>query len=186
MNYTKLSKEIHENAVNHGFWENNPSKEHCLMLILSEVAEALEADRKSRHSAIIQSFDIDLSVAYKHEDCKGYYKTLFEKNVKNTVEDEMADIIIRLLDLGGALGMDFDKIAPCKYYRDFEKFSFCECAYGLCRGLCREITSVEKRIMFGLRYMEMWCEYLKIDIEFFVKHKMQYNAMRPYKHGKNY
>lgn len=39
MNLQELSKRAHENAVNHGFWREKHSNEHCLMLICTEVAE---------------------------------------------------------------------------------------------------------------------------------------------------
>ena len=48
MNYNKLAEEAHENAVKHGFWENKVSNEHCLMLIITEIAEMVEAHRVNR------------------------------------------------------------------------------------------------------------------------------------------
>ena len=39
MNYNKLAEEAHENAVKHGFWETKVSNEHCLMLVITEIAE---------------------------------------------------------------------------------------------------------------------------------------------------
>lgn len=61
----------------------------------------------------------------------------------------MADVAIRLGDLAGALGVDFDKMNPCKYHRAFDKFTFTENAFALTKGLCRDIIGIEKRIQFG-------------------------------------
>lgn len=43
MNFNKLAKESHANAVKHGFWEKRESNEHCLMLVVSEIGEMVEA-----------------------------------------------------------------------------------------------------------------------------------------------
>jgi len=42
----KLAEEIHKNAVDKGFWEKPVEVGTSLMLIVSELGEALEADRK--------------------------------------------------------------------------------------------------------------------------------------------
>lgn len=46
MNYNELKEKAHSNAVKHGFWKEKWSNEHCLMLVITEVAELVEADRK--------------------------------------------------------------------------------------------------------------------------------------------
>ena len=50
MNYNKLAEEAHENAMKHGFWEPKVSNEHCLMLVITEIAEMVEADRNGNHA----------------------------------------------------------------------------------------------------------------------------------------
>ena len=48
MNYNEYSKQAHETAVNHGFWKTKYSNEHFLMLVCTEIAEIIEADRKEK------------------------------------------------------------------------------------------------------------------------------------------
>lgn len=36
MNFNELANKAHTNAVNHGFWKERWSNEHCLMLIITE------------------------------------------------------------------------------------------------------------------------------------------------------
>ena len=43
------------------------------------------------------------------EFCKPEFCNAFRDKIKNTVEDELADALIRLLDLTAALGIDIDK-----------------------------------------------------------------------------
>ena len=174
MNYNKLAEEAHENAVKHGFWEAKVSNEHCLMLVITEIAEMVEAHRVSRKAK---------TAAYNDMPNK---QIGFEKFIKNTMEDEMADIVIRLADLAGALGVNFDKMLPCRYYRAFSKFSFTENAFALCKGLSKDAIGIEKRIQFGLDFVSKWAQELNIELAFFVAQKMRYNVMRPYRNGKQY
>ena len=174
MNYNKLAEEAHENAVKHGFWENKVSNEHCLMLIITEIAEMVEAHRVSRKAN---------TAAYNEMPNK---QIGFEKFIKNTMEDEMADIVIRLADLAGALGVNFEKMSPCRYYRAYSKFSFTENAFALSKGLCRDGIGIEKRIQFGLEYVTKWAKSINIDLDWHIDEKMKYNATRPLKHGKAY
>ncbi|MDY6957775.1 MAG: MazG-like family protein [Halobacteriota archaeon] len=45
MEFESLAKEIHENAVNHGWWDSPRTVPELLCLVHSEVSEALEAHR---------------------------------------------------------------------------------------------------------------------------------------------
>lgn len=178
MNFNDLANKAHTNAVNHGFWKGRLSNEHCLMLVITEVGELVEADRKKRHAKI------DRFV----EDGKEYPEFIgrFEDWIKDTVEDEFADIAIRLFDLAGALGVDFDKMNPCRYHRAFDKFNFAENAFALCKGLARDVIGIEKRIQFGVEYVKKWAESLNIDLGWHIDNKMNYNETRPILHGKGY
>ena len=72
-----------------------------IALIQSEASEALEADRKNRHADLISMQEQMQAHGFRTED--------FQRYIKDTVEDEIADTIIRLLDLCGMLDIDIDK-----------------------------------------------------------------------------
>jgi len=111
----KLRDEVHENAKNKGFWDKERETGTRLMLCVSELAEAMEADRKDRH-AQIESFDNYLKFAkvsitdfdMNNENCE-WVANKFESTIKDTFEDKLADTIIRILDLCGAKGIDIEK-----------------------------------------------------------------------------
>ena len=46
--------------------------------------------------------------------------------------------------------------------------------------------TLEERINYALFQIEKLAEIYKIDLLWHIKHKMLYNASRPYKHGKAY
>jgi NTP pyrophosphatase (non-canonical NTP hydrolase) len=95
----ELSKEIYSQNVKKGFWDKPREVGTILMLINSELVEALEADRKSRH------FELKTKPIVNNISD---FKSAFETHVKDTFEDEIADTIIRLLDLCGAAKIDID------------------------------------------------------------------------------
>ena len=178
MNYNEYSKKAHRIAVNHGFWDERVSNEHCLMLTCTEIAEIIEADRKNRHARIGM---------FEHALKDGEsYEAIFEEYIKDTIEDEFADTFIRLCDLAGELKVDFDKMLPCRYHRAFERFSMTENAFGLIKGLSKGQIAVEKRIQFGLDYLVGWAKCNGINLEWHVKQKMRFNQGRPERHGKKY
>ena len=50
MTRNELAFKAHSNAVEKGFWQEHLSNEHCLMLVIAEVAEVVEADRKDKRA----------------------------------------------------------------------------------------------------------------------------------------
>ncbi|WP_305377148.1 hypothetical protein [uncultured Duncaniella sp.] len=191
-NLNRLSEIAHQNAVEHGFWTDKPSAEHCLMLVVTEIAEMVEADRAGKIAVInhIRKQN-NLAAAQKRRltddvDSAPDFIAAFDEMVKNTVEDEMADVVIRLLDLAGSFGLDFDKLTPNKYHRAFDRFSFAENAFALTKGLCRENINIFKRIQFGIHYVSGWAKCQGINLDWHVRAKMRFNANRPVRHGKKY
>ena len=83
-----LAQKIYANAKDKGFYEdgkaNNIGERLCL--IHSEVSEALEADRKNNHADKLAANDVLL-----FPDAE-IFKEQFKLHVKDTFEDEIADV----------------------------------------------------------------------------------------------
>jgi NTP pyrophosphatase (non-canonical NTP hydrolase) len=99
MDLTTFSKEIHEGNKRKGFYDGEEKQlGTMLMLVVSELGEALEADRHSL-KADLNYYDGLMNASYD-------FQTSFKQSIKDTVEDEIADSIIRLLDICGYYNID--------------------------------------------------------------------------------
>ena len=110
----KLITQAHEMAKSKGFWEGERNKPEMLMLVVSELAEALEALRKDHYASkhAVNSLYQDIQVNLWDDEYNimgGPWKAGFEANIKSSFEDELADVAIRLFDLCGGLGVDLEK-----------------------------------------------------------------------------
>ena len=92
-----LSKKLHDFQINAGFTDSSITQR--LMLVHSEISEAFEAFRKDKR------FN-NKSIWYTTDE---EYKNTFEYNIKDTLEDEIADSIIRLLAFCGENDIDIEK-----------------------------------------------------------------------------
>lgn len=115
----ELSKKIHENAILKGFYDSERNLGEMLCLIHSEVSEALEALRTNQHAFGLNETNLfikgmtDKDFGHTFEDDE-FFKNYFECRVKNSFEDELADIIIRVLDLAAYKNIDIESHVKAK------------------------------------------------------------------------
>lgn len=81
MDLNEVAKEVHQINKEKGFYDGDVNIAEKLCLIHSEVSEALEADREGNYDR-------------RKPDC---------------IQNELADIIIRTLDLSAYIGMDIQQ-----------------------------------------------------------------------------
>lgn len=111
--------ESHNTAKEKGFWDNpNWNIGEKLMLITSELGEALEADRKDQY-ANVDKFEEDMlsivgATPLFEEDAQRKFVASFEVNMKDKFQDELADATIRLFDLAGKMNIDLDYFMKMK------------------------------------------------------------------------
>ena len=89
MTLREIQEAVHRTAVEHGWWEAPRSTGEALMLMVTELAEAMEAYRIGNPSS---------------DQIPGFSK----------IEEELADVVIRLLDFAGGSGFDVDGAVAAK------------------------------------------------------------------------
>ena len=183
-----LKERAYKIAADHGFHKDTKPDIYWLGLVMSEAGEAINADREGL-CVNIKRFEVYAS--------KGFpFSALFEEYIKNSIEDEIADIVIRLLDFAGMKGYELtitqrehdiaahslstiDKYTLSGFFFNLigslsEAFDIGFLATGVNNTICiladcfKKITNSDK------------------DLWWFVDKKMAYNKMRPMLNGKKY
>jgi len=166
-NLIKLKNKAYHNACMHGFHNDEKNVNKQIMLIVTEIGEAINADRLGNHD-------------FKSE------------NFKDTYEDELADIGIRLLDFAGLYEID----VPDEITNTFVNFTSNSVtnSVDLFRAFIlllddlidlTEDTNTDNW-QHPFRILIAIAEYDSIDLEYYILQKMKYNEKREYLHGKKY
>ena len=202
MNLNELRDEAYRIACEHGWHEKEYTEQHWIMLVITEISEAVNADRRNRHTDKL-AFEHDTMNALREKHLYGeafenYERSCFNAYIKDTVEDEFADVVIRILDLSGLYAVDLDMMPNAfKVYDSdtdrllrqyIESVSMNEFAYSC---TLRTVDICEHEISWGdiqclLHRIYIYSIIKGFDLEWHVRQKMHYNESRPYKHGKNY
>lgn len=183
----------YSNAVKHGWHEEKKPIEHWIMMISTEVTEAVQANRKGRYMNVLdKSGLITLSLTTLHG---GLLKKFYAKYIEGTVESELADICIRLFDLMGL------KNVKCRteYTTEEETVELCKTrdftvnAFFISRAILNFATP-NNSLLYEAYFYEAyfndiivatfeWAESLGIDLVQHINLKMRYNETREYHHG---
>lgn len=199
--FTKtLVKELVERSFNtssiHGFHDEDYSDEHYMMLVVSEIGEMVEADRKNRHANLSMFRDNCNTPQAKCSEQK-HWDFCFEQFVKDTFEDELSDVVIRLFDYLGTINtlpfmLDDGFVGMSKEFDElFGQYSTCEHCYALTSlvmEIARSTNNNDKAEAVGA-VLSMAYELSKrmgFNLLEHVTLKMQYNEHREPKHGKRY
>ena len=190
VNFNELARKAFENARQKGFHDVSYTDMHYLMLVVCELAEAVEADRNGKRA---EKKEYERLVNECEEILRPY---LFEMYIKDTVEDELADAVIRLLDYAGMRGLRIPEdfvtkenleltMNSCwgKSLRYFLR-TFAERVYVRCiNELYESGKDNPENVVYNIFVI---AELYEIDLIWFIREKMKYNETREVLHGKSY
>lgn len=184
---TKECKEQHERMKAKGFHDRDVSLAETFGLIISEMCEAMEAERKGR-LASNQMYDFVMIRQTEDE-----FISAFKESIKDSVSDELADVFIRCMYAVGKYnkeGNDVVLFNHCIKERVNQmKHSPNTFAYYV-YILSSWSTINEKTCCQNLMVMMEICAAIaiihNIDLDKAIDVKIRYNKTRGYKHGKKY
>jgi len=190
-----LINKAHSTAKEKGFW-NDVTIEfqaQCIILIISEVTEALEALRKNNFGEV-DKFNNCLS--------KETFPSCFSEYIKDSFQDEMADVCIRIFDYAGGFAMNMEKCdkgieeySLIKYYNaEMEALAGLKVEHipSYLLGIIRTLTDLKYNLWHSqylgetLAKIHHLMQSLGYDLEAHIYMKMQFNATRGFKHGKSF
>lgn len=175
-NITPLALYAHQQAVAKGFWKEPYHEDHYLMLVVTELSEAVEADRKGLWTHLDLE-DLDTLDQYDGE----VFAEEFVKMVKDTVEDEIADACIRLLDLLGSKATEDDYMWTLDVEPPFEGRTLTQMLFRVCQSLHED-----KPLNYPISLLRAVSNYYGFNLMKHIELKMKYNTTRPALHGKKY
>lgn len=188
MDWIKWANETHENAVAHGWWDEERTAAEIVCLIHSELSEALEEYRNNRpmvYGLMIQGDEND--TPYRETDMAA----ISERGMKpEGVAVELADAAIRGMDWLAHEGLARILMKPSVRRLDSEQRKW---------ALPTLLAHMHKLISTSYEWggIELkpyyiadmvaaildWLEAHEIDFEAVLALKHEYNKTRPYRHG---
>lgn len=192
IDFNALRDRAYKCACEHGFNNTELSNGHLLMLVITELSGAVEADRKGKYFKGISTFEREFNRYSALVDENKRFECAFEKYVKDTVSDEMADAVIHLLDLAGLIDISLEDIYDFMKepeYQDWEyalkEMSFTERMFFL-TSILTEDRDIAEVIKASIVVIFLNADLLYIDLLWHIEQKMRYNELRENKHGKRY
>ena len=184
-----LRDRAYKTACEHGFHDQELSNGHCLCLVISELMEAVEADRKGKranvdwynkkiaNSRICQGLDPDIPKE------RGY-EVAYNETIKGSIEEELADAVIRLLDLAGLRNLNLNRFALVNVVS--KKKTFTENIYSIVKDITNYKYTLEELVNYAITQVFVLSDILDIDLLWHIEQKMKYNELREKMHGKKY
>lgn len=207
MNYNEFSKEVHENSIAHGWWDDERSVGEIIALCHSEVSEALEEYRAVRPNVWWEcKLSARIDNMTNDEKCEGCtYMGTSPACVKGTAKPEgiaveLADCIIRCFDWFGCMRFDVDALLadaeggerwmsdmPIYQLDNFGGFISrlhldLSLAY---RCFCNASGTYATALRMAVCCNEIfeWAQREGVDMDAILNLKHEYNKGRSYKHG---
>lgn len=183
MNLNELRDKAYQCAIAHGWHEEEHSNDHWLCLIISELMEAVQADRKGKYANVVMFKEWQGNSLPLSEDTQTRrFKEDYEAYIKDTLEDELSDAAIRLLDLAGIRNLNLNRFALVNVVS--KKKIFTENIYSIIKDIINYKYSLEDQVNYAITQVFALANILGIDLLWHIEQKMEYNKYREYKHGK--
>lgn len=195
MNWNEFAQEVHQNAVEHGWWDRPITFGDIVSLCHSEISEALEEFRAGRPMVYFV-------------ETNGFVVTAMDERQGEKLEGiavELADCVLRILDWMGKEGispedsMDRARAAQETWAQLGDDFPEHPCKGGM-GDLAAELhlylsmayrnwlngtgtSPIATRMALVILRIQEWAEEAGVDLDQVLREKFAYNKTRTYRHG---
>lgn len=182
VNLNKLAAELHEAAVQKGFWDVEDAEIKHIAKMHSELSEALQEDRCGRPMLYVD----DIEVMDRITD-----PAMFDGRKPEGVAAELADFVMMVLDWAAARGIMLPDVDAIFHYDScVPDASLPELVRNMHEGVVtidNGFIAREDVAFASIPYMvNEWLKARGIDLWQIVQLKMEYNRSRPKLHGRAY
>ena len=175
----EIAEEHHRDMVSLGWSDHSKSNEHYLMLTIGEIGEAMQSHRRG-----LVHFKHPVGLEFLHEYiddpllADNIYVEAFEFYVKDSVADEMADALLRILEHIKMRGYDYLldlEESPLVGYDSKPLFSENGFTFST---LCTSSADMPTRLWKAMWFVIRWAKNIDIDLLLACRRKMRYNRLR--------
>lgn len=194
----QLIKEQHAAMKAKGFWDEPRPLSECLMLIISEVGECLEAHRAGMRADFpafqkrLDELDNSLNPeAFSSQDeIKAHrnqvFTDLFRSKIRGTVEEELADVVLRLADTAGGFEIEAGNLSgvslPNKTFGEY-LFTITKLVIAIDD---EDAKQKQLNLVWAVALIQALANQEGIDLQKAIDLKVRYNSQRERLHGKAY
>lgn len=109
-NLSKISEEIHNYHKKNGDYDIPTTLPDKSMMVVNEISAAINSFSKEKRAN-----PVDLNIVLRMYDMKmSLFERYYVEKIEGSVEDELTDALIKLLDIIGYLGIDIDNHLQAK------------------------------------------------------------------------
>lgn len=212
MDISSWIEDVHQIALEHGWWDTNRDAREAVALMHSELSEALEEARAGRPMvwyACNSASEPDTPCM--ENGCGDYYEGTCTINTMGNKPEgiavELVDCVIRIMDFMGHYGIGyvfkslrFDSDASedelpvlvCKLHLQLSELFANPGFPGYDVGIDPDSGRICELTTAGICFSNIidringWIRRRGMDPEAILKEKVEYNRRRPYRHGKNF
>lgn len=184
MNLNQLAAELHEAAVEKGFWFLAEAEEKHIAKMHSELSEAVQEDRCGRPMLYVD----DIEVAEKITD-----PAQFDGRKPEGIAAELADFVMMVLDWAKERDeeiADHDKVFSGKNLAESNSTTLPHLVNNLHEGIVLIsndwVSRADIHFAFIAYVVEGWLAHRGVDLWQVIRLKMEYNKSRPALHGRLY
>jgi hypothetical protein len=198
MNIHILVEASHALGKDRGFWAEEKDLREELLYIFSNIGDIAKSF-KNKKRANWQSYESLMLQLEDDSQSESIYiemsKKVFEKHIKDTFEDEITNVILRITDLMGGKKINIADTHPWVETYEYTELNYFfrntkpteeydgKLANWLNEAMAACLLSSEKDTDYGLSHilfhLSSLIEFYDIDIERHLIKKIEYNRLRP-------